>query len=72
MLMRVILNRGKKKADIIKELFDPAHYDPDTRPGEGLIPYEKNLPYQSCYLFLNYILINGISFGKRKLHFYCR
>jgi len=25
---------GKKKADIIKELFDPAHYDPDTRPGE--------------------------------------
>ena len=38
MLMRVILNRGKKKADIIKELFDPAHYNPDTRPGEGLIP----------------------------------
>ena len=37
LLLWVILNRGKKKADIIKELFDPAHYDPDTRPGEGLI-----------------------------------
>ena len=44
MLMRVILNRGKKKADIIKELFDPAHYDPDTRPGEGLIPSISILP----------------------------
>ena len=58
----MILNRGKKKADIIKELFDPAHYDPDTRPGEGLIPSKQKLPYQSCQLS-NYILINGISFG---------
>jgi len=25
---------GKTKREIIKELFDPDHYDPDTRPGE--------------------------------------
>jgi len=25
---------GKTKREIIKELFDPSHYDPDTRPGE--------------------------------------
>ena len=30
-------SRSKTKRVIIKELFDPSHYDPDTRPGEGMI-----------------------------------
>ena len=30
-------SRAKTKREIIKELFDPSHYDPDTRPGEGMI-----------------------------------
>ena len=36
-------SRAKTKREIIKELFDPSHYDPDTRPGEGMIPFVISL-----------------------------
>jgi len=40
------MRRAKTKREIIKELFDPSHYDPDTRPGEGTIDHHPHHHHQ--------------------------
>ena len=47
-----VMTRAKTKGEIIKELFDPSHYDPDTRPGEGTIPIIVSI--------INIIIISNI------------
>ena len=49
----IIIFRAKTKREIIKELFDPSHYDPDTRPGEGIIIFNDICPFLALLLFCN-------------------